>query len=446
MTHLSPIKSFSIFGLFGSSDVHIPFEDPYKILIGENGLGKTQILNIFYYTITCDFFKLISFDFDKICIETSDALNIDISKKDINEFLYIIHNDINLHNLKDLIGFEDVNTVINTINTPDSFKTNLKRLKEKYKLSINLTLTLYLENLESFDFKKIEHTNLQKFFEKIKTCFSSYKNIYFPTFRRVEEDLHKLGYSNIDQSNQENTTIKFGMTDVANEFTYYETKINDLLKDGFSKISSEILSQLLEDQADDNDFFNNVDERDIAILLARAGNIISEDKKQKIKDIFLNKNTETKDSSLIFILKKLLGIYSEQKELDNAIIKFRDVCNTYLINKKVFYDESAIKIYIKLNGTGNELPLNKLSSGEKQIISMFAKIYLAEPEQRFLILFDEPELSLSVNWQRQLLPDIVNSGKCDFLLAVTHSPFIFDNALDQYAIGLNEYISPTSES
>jgi hypothetical protein len=58
-----------------------------------------------------------------------------------------------------------------------------------------------------------------------------------------------------------------------------------------------------------------------------------------------------------------------------------------------------------------------------------------------LVLFDEPELSLSMLWQKELLPDIVNSNKCNFLLAVTHSPFIFDNELDRYAVGLNEYFS-----
>ena len=72
----------------------------------------------------------------------------------------------------------------------------------------------------------------------------------------------------------------------------------------------------------------------------------------------------------------------------------------------------------------------------------FSKIYLSEASKRFIVLFDEPELSLSIVWQKQLLPDIINSEKCEFMLAVTHSPFIFDNELDKYAVGLNEYIKP----
>ena len=55
-----------------------------------------------------------------------------------------------------------------------------------------------------------------------------------------------------------------------------------------------------------------------------------------------------------------------------------------------------------------------------------------------MILFDEPELSLSMRWQKRLLPDIVNSGRCVFLLAATHSPFIFENNLREYAVALSD--------
>ena len=148
---------------------------------------------------------------------------------------------------------------------------------------------------------------------------------------------------------------------------------------------------------------------------------------------------------LFYFVQALVDIYDRQKEFDIAINRFKEVCNRHLINKKVVYDESNIKIYVKSEVSNNQLPLNMLSSGEKQIISIFSKIYLSDRDKRFIVLFDEPELSLSMLWQKQLLPDIVNSNKCDFLLAVTHSPFIFDNELDKYAVGLSEYITPTKE-
>ncbi len=38
--HSSNIKSFSIYGLFGTDNVHILFDENIKILIGEKGLEK----------------------------------------------------------------------------------------------------------------------------------------------------------------------------------------------------------------------------------------------------------------------------------------------------------------------------------------------------------------------------------------------------------------------
>jgi predicted ATP-binding protein involved in virulence len=145
----------------------------------------------------------------------------------------------------------------------------------------------------------------------------------------------------------------------------------------------------------------------------------------------------------LYFLQKLIDIYNQQRIFDESIKNFRDVCNKYLVNKKLIYDESNIDIYIQLDGSSDKLPLSKLSSGEKQIISIFSKVYLASEECRFIVLFDEPELSLAIDWQQNLLPDIVKSGKCHFLLAVTHSPFIFENELEKYAIGLNVYFKPS---
>jgi predicted ATP-dependent endonuclease of OLD family len=60
----------------------------------------------------------------------------------------------------------------------------------------------------------------------------------------------------------------------------------------------------------------------------------------------------------------------------------------------------------------------------------------------FMLIIDEPELSLSIEWQEMILPDILKSGKCKSLIAATHSPFIFDNELDDCAHSLDEFRIP----
>ena len=111
--------------------------------------------------------------------------------------------------------------------------------------------------------------------------------------------------------------------------------------------------------------------------------------------------------------------------------------------KEIQYEASEVEFYL-VNKVNNKRVLmsellGKLSSGEKQIISLFSRIYLSG-ETDFIVLFDEPELSLSIFWQKLLLPHIMQSKRCKLLLAVTHSPFIFENELEGNAIGLNQYI------
>jgi predicted ATPase len=83
--------------------------------------------------------------------------------------------------------------------------------------------------------------------------------------------------------------------------------------------------------------------------------------------------------------------------------------------------------------------IKTLSSGEKQIISLFSRLFLTKSKQ-VAIFFDEPELSLSIEWQKHLLPDIIQSGICGFIFCTTHSPFIFENDLIGYASDLSKYI------
>ena len=161
----------------------------------------------------------------------------------------------------------------------------------------------------------------------------------------------------------------------------------------------------------------------------------------------MNDRKQKPNPYLVYFLEQLYSVYKKQEHLDTVIKKFRDVCNGYLKEKQFYYDESRVdlKVY-RTNGEGNmelndenSVDLNNLSSGEKQIVSLFAQIYL-DIDKKFIMLLDEPELSLSIYWQEKLLSDIYESGRCEFLLAVTHSPFIFRNSMKEYVVGLQEFL------
>ena len=79
-----------------------------------------------------------------------------------------------------------------------------------------------------------------------------------------------------------------------------------------------------------------------------------------------------------------------------------------------------------------------MSSGEKQLISLFATLLLSKKDN-YLIVVDEPELSLSVLWQERLIEDIISIEFCKSLVAVTHSPFIYGEKLAHVTRDLNDH-------
>ena len=128
---------------------------------------------------------------------------------------------------------------------------------------------------------------------------------------------------------------------------------------------------------------------------------------------------------------------------ERPIAAFCDLCSEYITDKQFVYDRAQFGFSIvPKDGKKDDakIELSDLSSGEKQIVSLFNHLYLSGKSQYF-VLIDEPELSLSVPWQRRFLTDIRKGGFCAGLVAVTHSPFIYDNELKQYAHSLGEFVT-----
>ena len=62
------IEKIGIYGLFGRYNIEIPFEKSVNIFIGENGLGKTTILNCIYFLLEKKFDRLSNIKFSYISI------------------------------------------------------------------------------------------------------------------------------------------------------------------------------------------------------------------------------------------------------------------------------------------------------------------------------------------------------------------------------------------
>jgi predicted ATPase len=94
-------------------------------------------------------------------------------------------------------------------------------------------------------------------------------------------------------------------------------------------------------------------------------------------------------------------------------------------NKTVSFTDSAIDI----RGSKNEkIGLAHLSSGEKQLIRIFVDTLRVG---RSSLILDEPEISMHVDWQRQLIAAMRQLNPDAQLIAATHSPEIMAEVDDK---------------
>lgn len=452
------ITRLKIEKLFGYQDLDIDFNSRVKILIGENGLGKTTVLNMIYFLLDRKFEKLHEIKFHSIELSFSNNRKISFTYIDLTyyldrpkkyqsgQFYQILSKQLNkkdVDELKFIIESNKISSAERNLIISDK----LKRIGVK----IEAPSQYIIENIKKL-ISEFEAIRFQQIIEQLDNEVQS-KILYFPTFRRIESQFSSLSsksrenlfeeypFLNNDELDKlyNKDVIQFGMDDVSNRISNITSEITQKSLIGFSNITGDLLGQL------SKGFPNSLnrkrkDNGKLKIILDRVGDRISEIDKENIINYI--KSGETANKGLLYLIDKLIELYDDQESLDKAIKEFRDTCNSYLKRKSFVYDESKVSLNIFRDNTTEKVELDYLSSGEKQIVSLFSKIYL-EKEENYIVLFDEPELSLSIFWQEKLLPDIINSEKCNFLLAVTHSPFIYNNSLEGFAIGLDNYFKKT---
>lgn len=110
-----------------------------------------------------------------------------------------------------------------------------------------------------------------------------------------------------------------------------------------------------------------------------------------------------------------------------ALAPAQDLINTYVTSVNRFLDKKKLRFSasngIDLEGRDKaSLNPENLSSGERHLLLLLSRAVLATVD-RPLVVVDEPEISLGIEWQRDLLPELLRcsaSGEVQFLVA-SHS-------------------------
>ncbi len=466
------IQRFVIRGLHKTRDYDIPVRDNKIVMVGVNGLGKTTVVNLLYLILSRQWERVLEYDFASVVLT-------------INGTDHTLEQEKN-QSTTDFSLSQQLRTQLSRAVPRHQFRTlsseTIDRLASLALSHGNDVLAMELDRLTSipaYICRKIAYSlnpNLKKFNEEqriafdeaLKVLMSECQVLYLPTYRRIEKDLSLIlprleesmravqqerELPAVDADHPHIELVEFGMEDV--EETFREVK-RDLTRMAFQELNAlagSNLRDVIRGQGNSYDIAifqlltNDIVQR---ILNRGQGGFLDDTDKSHLRTVI--GKLQASDDSLIepndryiaHFFSKLITVDKALFDREKRILKFAGVCNHYLSGKEMIYDDKEYTVGVRLLSTGQELRLKSLSSGEKQIVSLFSHLYLRKLG-KVCVIIDEPELSLSVTWQQQLLPDILDTGNCSFLAAVTHSPFIFKNDLDSYALDLSECITEVAQ-
>jgi energy-coupling factor transporter ATP-binding protein EcfA2 len=104
---------------------------------------------------------------------------------------------------------------------------------------------------------------------------------------------------------------------------------------------------------------------------------------------------------------------------------FKRLANELFFGGKLlgFTEKGDIEVAVE----NKKISLSMLSSGEKQLLRILVDTLATGP---FMILIDEPELSMHVDWQRRLIPSMSILNPSAQMIFTTHSPEIMADLPD----------------
>ncbi len=469
------LTRFAVYGLHGKFDIDIPIYDNRLILVGVNGLGKTTVVNLIYFLLTTQWARLLETEFSSIAIRLN-AQDLEVSRQDIQ-------NKSNLSERVDKVFARFAarspfpTRVIQQILAHPAYLSIMdlppsSRAKGARELSRDLGLpaSYVVRMLEDFPRSMTEDLfESKKDTLAISELLSALKDagnqqvIYLPTFRRIEQDLKSI-FPNLDDEELRKLTsrgssplnsrnrghvelVQFGMHDVETKIAEELEAIRERTRSQLTNLTASYLKDIISNRADaiETEILRQMDDRLVTGVLDRVEeNTLSQADKREVRlaigrirngdSVF-----EARDKYLAYFFSRLLEIYVSLAESEKNIRGLVTTCNRYLERKHLLYNDAAFTVDI-VDADDSSLSWKVLSSGEKQVASLFTHLYLSRDAEQIVII-DEPELSLSVQWQKSLLPDISDSSACKLLIAVTHSPFIYANKLDAYAVDLSKFIT-----
>ena len=412
-------------------DYNIMFNKDVTFLYGDNGCGKTTVLNIITSIITGRVYELFKFRFNSIALKyieqhSNTPKKIIIHKNNENSTLIINYNQkdyaIELQRIR--IMEERIEDEIEIEHLYLSEYSVLSEIKKEFSYiylplnrngSINDNVSIYMrKNLHRLYTRASAYSDLT--INDVTTLIrESYNRINFTLSKINENFSEELLKSFLDIENITN----------AKQLLIYANKLNP---DDISKIQNDYTVVLITIKKWDD----STNEK-ITIFFESL-----------LNDIKKSKNENGLNIEILFKLSELIKINSviekaerleqSKSKVTQPLSNFLNAVNKFIKgknNKKEICIDKEGQLFLKTSHKP-KIDLQLLSSGEKQIVTFFAYLVFGlNNTNQSLFIVDEPELSLHLEWQLEFVDTLLELNPDIQLIFATHSPEIIGKRRDK---------------
>lgn len=425
------LDKVEIKGLWGEKNIVINLKKNYNFLIGDNGTGKTTVINIIV--------SILKLDLTKLWLTNFTEVNLQLSDKDNANPIEIL-----LKKGEDDSGYDILNYLISDLHEQKTYSYVFRnRSTQKAHVIID----------DDYMYRREARRKIP---EELKDILKDrIKLSWLPVSRSDNVDMENDYRQNLHNS------VDYRLDVFSNAFIKYVSMINGRLADNTGKFQQNVFLSLI-DPAFINkmkgEFKLNVKKEKEGIQDAFKTLGIDEGRyKSKIDKTFgrlefivrkrdkKNKAPiEMDDFAYLFnamrthdFVEEYYNLKTLNEEMYKPLSNFLEVINGIFDGRKTFYISSSNELEVYGSKKG-ELTLAELSSGEKQILIILGEALLQD-EKVCIYIADEPELSLHVSWQEKLVSAITSINKRTQILFATHSPDVV-GWLDTFTIDMEEVI------
>lgn len=432
------LKKLLIKNMYGWRNFEVEFIEDLTLLVGLNGSGKTSLLNViseiasgkanFLQKYYCDLIELeyqynkesriIRYELveDNQYILTWKNYTIPVDLKNIDShYNRENRNDEDLPNLESILV--EISNELNLLYLPLSRDNRLleggfSNSRERYIYernrnaevhenwdsrssrplsSIDDTLNYINRMVREYQRKtglRLEQLNNRMRKEMLQTSFSYYPT--YPVVGDIQKHFELLDEAKISE-------LKVAFKEMGILTGQFENELDTFIKklyEGYEFFINWVSQK--------NEFDTNV-----AAFISNVSQIERIIKWQKIVQETNSKKALLQEDLNLFLTTVNSFLFESKKEL-------------------IFNDRDGRILFIQRdNNNKKRVTLDKMSSGEKQIVIFFAYlIFEVNSKQSGIFIIDEPELSLHVSWQRKFAKSIIKAAPNLQLIFATHSPEI----------------------